>query len=125
MITSCTLHSSADAPWQSGMRRAELEYEAALERRRQELEAERQRAEQEMLRWVGLGIIPRVTIRSLLLAMRVSPSIDPFLGACLGRACCCTGPGAGADFAAGALPMLPPSNAAWRAPAMAGAFAVC
>lgn len=30
--------------------RAELEYEAALERRRQELEAERQRADQEMLR---------------------------------------------------------------------------
>lgn len=31
-------------------RRAELEYEAALERRRRELEAERVRTEQEMLR---------------------------------------------------------------------------
>ena len=39
----------------SHTRRAELEYEAALERRRQELEAERQRAEREMLRWAGLG----------------------------------------------------------------------
>ena len=117
------------------MCRAELEYEAALERRRQELEAERQRAEQEMLRWVGRGIIPCVCLqitfiiprdafRVLLLAMLVSPRIHPSLGVCLGRACCCRCPGAGAAVAAGTLPVLTLSNAALRVPAGAGAFAL-